>query len=109
MEIEKIKLCLSGAAIGAFLLFGIGFGMSGWVLGGTAQEQSEIAVIERLTPICVAQFKQDPMMAQKLASLNKLSYREHGKFVAGQGWATMPGASAPDAAVAEKCADKISG
>ena len=31
MEIEKIKNYLVGAALGAFALFGVGFGMSGWV------------------------------------------------------------------------------
>jgi hypothetical protein len=109
MDIEKIKIGLSGIALGAFALFGIGFGMSGWVLAGTSQERADSAVVERLTPICVALFKQDPLMAQKLIALKKLSYDEHAKYVETQGWATMPGASTPDSAVAEKCGDKISG
>ena len=109
MDIEKIKIGLAGVALGAFALFGIGFGMSGWVLGGTAQERLEAAVIDRLTPICVTQFQRDPMKVQKLAALKKVSYAEHGKYVATQGWATMPGESNPDTAVAEKCGDRISG
>ena len=109
MDIEKIKIGLAGVALGAFALFGIGFGMSGWVLGGTAQERMEIAVIDRLTPICVAQFQRDPMKVQKLTALKKLSYAEHGKYVETQGWATMPGESKPDNSVAEKCGDRING
>ena len=109
MDFEKIKIGLAGVALGAFALFGIGFGMSGWVLAGTAQERTQIAVIDRLTPICVAQFQRDPLKSQKLKSLKKLSYDEHGKYVATQGWATMPGESNPDNAVAEKCGDRISG
>ena len=108
MDFEKIKIVLGGASLGAFALFGIGFGMSGWVLGGTSQERVENAVIERLTPICVTQFKQDPMKDQKIKALQKLEYSKHGKFVENHGWATMPGESKPDSAVAERCGDRIS-
>ena len=109
MEIEKIKNYLVGAALGAFALFGVGFGMSGWVLGGTAQERTEAAVVERLAPICVAQFKQDPTKDQKIKALQKLEYIKQGEFVENQGWATMPGEKKPDSAVAEKCGDLITG
>ena len=109
MDIEKLKLGLWTAALGAFFMFGIGFGVLGWVFGGTAQQQQHAAIVDRLTPICVAQATRDPMEAQKLQALRKLPYDQRAKFVAGQGWATMPGESQPDGAVAEKCGDKISG
>ncbi len=109
MDLEKIKIGLLGVALGALALFGIGFGMSGWVLGGTSQERAETAVIDRLTSICVAQFQRDPLKDQKVKALKKLSYSQHGKFVASHGWATMPGESKPDSAVAVKCGDQISG
>lgn len=108
MELEKIKLGLWGAALGAFALFGVGFGISGWVLGGTAQERVETALIDRLTGICIAQFHQDPMKDQKAKALNELPYSKRGEFVARHGWATMPGDAAPDSAVAEKCGDRLS-
>jgi len=108
MDFEKIKIGLWGAALGAFALFGIGFGAVGWVFGGTAQDQVETAVVNRLTPICVAQAARDPMKERKLAALSKLPYDKRGGFVASQGWATMPGEAKPDSAVAEKCGDKIS-
>lgn len=108
MELEKIKMVLAGAALGAFALFGIGFGMGGWVLGGTAQERIETAVTSRLAPICVAQFQQDPLKNRKIKAFRKLAYEKRAKFVASQGWATMPGESKPDSAVAEMCGDSIS-
>ncbi len=109
METEQIKAGFAGAGMGAFALFGIGFGVIGWVFGGTAQQQTETAIIERLTPICITQAKQDSAFSQKLKTLEKLEYDKRGSFVASQGWATMPGEKGPDAMVAEKCSDDITG
>lgn len=107
MEFEKIKIGLWGAALGAFVLFGVGFGMGGWVLGGTAQQRVETAVVDQLADICVAQLQQDPLKDQKVAAFSKLPYDKRGAFVESQGWATMPGASKPNGAVAERCGDRI--
>ena len=109
MEIEKIKLIFACIAFGAFAMFGIGFGMIGWVLGDTAVDRAKTAVVERLTPICIAQFKKDPATNRKIKTLRKLEYSQQAKFVADQGWATMPGEKKPDTAVAEKCGDEITG
>ena len=109
MDFDKIKFVLFGASLGAFALFGIGFGIGGWVLSGTAQEKLETAVIGRLAPICVAQFRQDPLKDRKIEAFKKLAYEKRAAFVASQGWATMPGESKPDSAVAELCGDHISG
>lgn len=109
MDLEKIKMVLWGASLGAFVLFGIGFGMSGWVLGGTSQARVETAVIDRLAHICVAQSRQDPLNAKKVKAFQKLAYDKRGKFVESQGWATMPGDPKPDSAVAETCGERISG
>ena len=107
MELENIKNYLVGAALGAFVLFGVGFGMSGWVLDGTSQERAKTAVVERLAPICVAQFKQDPTKDQKIKALQKLDYSKRDKFLENQGWATMPGEKSPDSAVAKLCGELI--
>ena len=109
MDFEKIKLGVACAALSAFALFGIGFGMGGWVLGDTAQDRARTAVVERLTPICFAQFKQDPTKNQKAKALQKLDYGKRGAYVENQGWATMPGENKPDSAVAEKCGELITG
>jgi len=107
MEVENIKNYLVGAALGAFALFGVGFGMSGWVLDGTSQERADTAVVERLAGICVAQFKQDPTKDQKIKALQKLEYSKRDKFLENQGWATMPGEKSPDSAVAKLCGELI--
>ena len=85
----------------------IGFAWGGWVTGSTAQaiakDVAEDAVVERLAPICVAQFNQDPGKAAKLEELKKASSYQRRTFVQDQGWATMPGEEAPDRAVADEC------
>jgi hypothetical protein len=89
----------------------IGFAWGGWVTGGTAQttaeEMAEDAVIERLTPICVAQFNQDPERDKKLKELKDYDSWKRDEYVRKQGWATMPFEKEPDREVAEKCAEQI--
>jgi hypothetical protein len=60
---EKIQVGLWSAIGGAIVLAIIGFNWGGWVLGSTSQkmgeEMAEEAVVSRLAPICVEQFRQD--------------------------------------------------
>ena len=99
--------CL-GSIVGALI---IGFGFGGWVTGGTARdmavESGEDAVADRLAPICLYQFNQDPEKDQKLAELKELSSRQRNEYVAEQGWATIPGEKEPDSAVARVCARQL--
>ena len=89
----------------------IGFGFGGWVTGGTAQdmavESAEGAVVDRLAPICVYQFNQDPEKDQKLEELKELSSRLRNEYVAEQGWATIPGEKEPDSQVARECTRQL--
>lgn len=86
----------------------IGFAWGGWVTGGTARSMAEKlaedAVVKRLAPICVVQFKQAPGKDQKLKELKEASTYQRGEYVEKQGWATMPGEEKPDSKVAEECA-----
>ena len=111
MKWDKIKLGLWGAIGGAILTMIIGFTWGGWVMGGTAQsraeEMAEAAVANRLAPICVAQFNQDPEKTQKLKELEKTSTWERADYVGKQGWATMPGEKDSDSDVAEECARRL--
>ena len=109
MEIEKIKIGIAGLFLGAFATFGIGFGMGGWVLGDTAIANTEAAIVERLAPICFAQFKKDAARDRKGKVLGKLDYGKRGAYVENQGWATMPGEKKPDSAISEPCGDLITG
>jgi len=85
----------------------IGFTWGGWVTGRTArtmaEDMAEDAVIERLAPICVAQFNQDPEKDQKLAELRETSSYQRRAYVQDQGWATMPGEEEPDREVVDEC------
>ncbi len=111
MNGAKIKIVLWSAIGGAIITMIIGFAWGGWVTGGTAQtaaeEMAEAAVLDRLVPICVAQFNQDPEKDQKLKELKEKSSWERDKYVNKQGWATMPFEKEPDREVAEKCAEQI--
>jgi hypothetical protein len=82
---ERIKTGVWGAICGAIIAIIIGFAWGGWVLGSSAQRTGEKmaqnAVIDRLTPICVAQFNNDPERDQKLKILKEKSSWEREKYV----------------------------
>ena len=97
------------AILGAVILtMFVGFNWGGWVTGGTAQRMGETmaqdAVVQRLAPICVVQFNQDPEKAQKLIEFNAAKNYQRDDYVKEQGWATMPGEDQPDSKVADACA-----
>jgi hypothetical protein len=100
-------------AIGAVVLtLFLGFTRGGWTTGGSAsqmaEESAQNAVIARLAPICVAQFNADGQAAVKLAELKAISSsRNRTAYVTDQGWATMPGETAPDRQVAAACASQL--
>ncbi len=111
---EKITIgswsAIGGAIGGAIILAIIGFNWGGWVTGDTAQKMVEDAVLDRLAPICVAQFQQDPNREERLKELKKLdSYGINNRsgYVKKQGWATMPGDKSPDNKVADECVGRI--
>ena len=86
----------------------IGFAWGGWVTGGTARSMAQTiadeAVVKRLAPMCVVQFKQAPGKDQKLEELGKTDSWKRSEYVEKQGWATLPGEEKPDSKVAEECA-----
>ena len=113
---DKAKLKKSRVfwiAIGAIVLtLFLGFSRGGWTTGGSAEEMAEksaqSAVVARLAPICVAQFNADGQGAVKLAELKAIgSSRNRTAYVTEQGWATMPGETAPDKQVAAACASQL--
>ena len=99
---KKVVFWVSVASI--ILTMIVGFNWGGWVTGGTAKIMAQDAVLQRLTPICVGQFNQDPAKEQKLDELKKASFYARDDYVKAQGWATMPGEAKPDSQVANACA-----
>ena len=89
----------------------IGFAWGGWVTGGTAQkmakEKAEDAVVNRLAPICVAQFNQVLGKDLKLKELKETDSWKRSDYVKEQGWATMPGEEEADRKVADECAKRL--
>lgn len=108
---EKLKTSVWGAILGAIITMIIGFGWGGWVLGGTAQTNADKmvsdALLDRLVPMCVAQFNKDEEKDKKLRMLTDKGYWERDKYIKEQGWATIPYEKEPDSWVAEKCAELI--
>jgi hypothetical protein len=100
-------------AVGAVLLtLFLGFTRGGWTTEGNATNMADKAaagaVVERLTSICIAQFSSDPQQAVKLAELQAItSSSKRVAFVKEQGWATMPGETAPDSKVATQCTNQL--
>ena len=100
------------AVVAIIITLYFGFSRGGWMLGTSAQKMAdraaEDAVVERLASICVAQFNQDPLNAEKLAELTVItSSVQRATYVKDQGWATMPGETDPDNRVATECTRQL--
>jgi hypothetical protein len=109
----KVETALWGAAGGAIALAVVGFMFGGWVTGGKAeqlaQQRADKAVVTALAPICVDKFRQAKNVDENQGKLNAISYSwDKGSYVSKGGWATMPGSSEPNTAVAQACAEMLS-
>ena len=108
---EWIKPALFGAVIGGGALAIVGFSYGGWMTGGAAAKmasgQAGLAVVAALVPICVVQSEQDPQSVETLAELKSTRSYQRGDLLMKAGWATMPGSSDPNRAVARACAKKL--
>lgn len=96
-----------GVVIGALSISIIGFAWGGWVTGGTSNERalamSRAEVVAELVPVCFEKAGADPEGATKLDPIRAAStYRRRDALLAA-GWATVPGAEAPDRDIAQAC------
>ena len=117
MEISRetkaaARPALWGAVAGAIALAIVGFSWGGWVTGGSAEtlatNRAATAVVAALTPICVEKFRQAADASANLVEMKKATYAwDQSKFVEKGGWATMPGSTAPNSAVAKACAESL--
>ena len=88
---------------------------AGWVVtSGSAKAEAKAmatdAVMNRLAPISVAQFMQDPNKEERLKELKKLkSWGENNRsvYVQKQGWTTIPGEKELDSEVADEVAKRL--
>jgi alpha/beta superfamily hydrolase len=117
MDISKetkatVRSVLWGAAAGAIALAIVGFSWGGWVTGGAAEtlakSRAATAVVAALTPICVEKFRQAADASANLVEMKKAAYVwDQSKFLEKGGWATMPGSTEPNSAVAKACAESL--
>lgn len=90
----------------------IGFGVAGWVSGGTAQKMVADAAAnarhELAAAVCVEDFMASKDAAPLLVKLQKAGWWERSELLAEGGWATMPDRKEPNTAVASMCASRLS-
>ena len=102
---------VGGMAVGAVVLLIVIFS-AGWVVTSNsakaqAYEVATAAVVDRLAPISVVQFMQDPNRVARLKELKALDSWKRADYVKEQGWATMPGEKESDYNVANECAKRL--
>jgi hypothetical protein len=108
----EVKPAIWGAVAGAVAITIIGFWAFGWTLGSTAErmarDRADAAVVDALTPVCVARFEAQADAAARLTEFKKISTSwDRQSFIEKGGWATIPGGTAPNMDVATACAEKL--
>ena len=111
MSKESVKPFVLGIAVGAVVLLILVFS-TGWVVQSSsaaaeAQKTAKMAVLDRLTTICVAQYMEDPSREERLTGFQEAGSYEKDDYVEDSGWATMPGDEKPNGKVADACAKQI--
>lgn len=108
---EWLKPVAYGAVAGAIALAIVGFSWGGWVTGGTASkmanDHARQEVVAALVPICVEQSRLDPRLTETLAQLQAATNYKRSDMLMEAGWATMPGSTDPNRAVASACMEKL--
>jgi hypothetical protein len=99
--------------IGAVAVMIVGFWGLGWTTARSAErmanDRAEAAVVTALVPFCVANAEHDADPAKLVKFKAEESSYSRSQLVADSGWATMPGTSEPDRALASACSDKLQG
>ena len=103
---ESLTRLLQGAAAGAVATMVVGFSWGGWSLGSTAdkmaKEQSNLAVVAALAPVCADKFRAQPDAAAKTVALSKVdSWKRRDEFP--KELVTLPGESFPNSALVDAC------
>src|SRR5919106_1252916 len=89
----------------------VGFGLGGWVTGGTASKMADEAAAsahhQLAAGVCAEEFLRAANARERLAKLKALEWWERDDQVAAGGWATMPGEKEANSVVAEMCANRL--
>jgi hypothetical protein len=103
---ESLKRLLQGAVVGAVATIVVGFNWGGWSLGSTAdkmaREQSKLAVVAALAPVCADKFRAQPDAAAKTIALSKVDAWNRTKDFPKE-FVTLPGETYPNSALVDAC------
>jgi len=104
---EWLKPGIYGAAFGAVAVGIFGFTWGGWVTGGTSNDRAMTMahddVVAAMVPVCLDMARTDPQWTAKLATIRAASTYQRRSALMEAGWATVPGAEAPDRDIAQAC------
>jgi len=103
---ESLKRLLQGAVVGAVATIVVGFSWGGWSLGSTAdkmaREQSKLAVVAALAPVCAEKFRAQPDAAAKTVAISKVDAWNRTKDFPKE-FVTLPGETYPNSALVDAC------
>jgi len=89
----------------------VGFSYLGWSTAATAdrmaRERADSAVVMALVPFCAAKAQQDADAGKLAKFRSETSSWSRSEIVKAAGWATLPGMTEPDYALATACSDKL--
>lgn len=105
---EQVFWIALGAVVATLI---VGFGLGGWVTGGTAKERADEAASgayqQLAATVCKESFLRAANAQERLAKLRSTEWWERDELVAKAGWATMPGEDHARDAVAMQCATQL--
>lgn len=86
----------------------IGFNWGGWMLESTAKQSAvkdtSAALVAVLAPMCADKFRTASDSTLNMAEFKKVNSWMQDSYIQKGGWATFPGMSSPDLAIAQACA-----
>lgn len=108
---ESLTRLLQGVFAGVVATLIVGFTWGGWVTGGTATKMTSEAVeatqVTLYSPVCVERYMAKATPEQRAAFAKENDWNRD-VVIEKTGFATPPGSSSPNDAVADKCAATLS-
>lgn len=106
-----IKPGIYGAIVGGLLVAVAGFVGGGWMTANGADRMARAmaadSVVAALVPVCLGISAADPERAAKLATIRQATTFGRRDALMATGWATVPGADAPNRELAVACVEAL--
>ena len=111
LEGESLRRLIQGAIVGGLATAFIGFNWGGWMLESTAKQSAvkdtSAALVAVLAPMCAEKFRTASDSTLNMAEFKKVNSWMQDSYIQKCGWATFPGMSSPDLAIAQACAQLL--